>query len=204
MEEPILSEGKSWEVVSIDVESAYTGGGYPVDTTGYYTISVNGDTLVNSLTCKKILIAPKDEQRSSKTAVAYEHIWLLLVTDVADKPDGIMRVEWEVGSQHVGPFLECLPQCHSRHTLAAGIESVKEQYRLFFLHIGLQRYSKYGRKPPIQQLSVFFLTKIAQISHLNSFNSSRGRFISGADFLIDGGCTASYWYGDLQYLQTTH
>ena len=34
--------------------------------------------------------------------------------------------------------------------------------------------------------------------------SSRGRFISGADFLIDGGCTASYWYGDLQYLQTTH
>ena len=34
--------------------------------------------------------------------------------------------------------------------------------------------------------------------------SSRGRFISGADFLIDGGCTASYWYGDLKYLQTTH
>lgn len=34
--------------------------------------------------------------------------------------------------------------------------------------------------------------------------SSRGRFISGADFLIDGGTTASYWYGDLQYLKTTH
>jgi NAD(P)-dependent dehydrogenase (short-subunit alcohol dehydrogenase family) len=34
--------------------------------------------------------------------------------------------------------------------------------------------------------------------------SSRGRFISGADFLIDGGCTASYWYGDLQYLKATH
>lgn len=34
--------------------------------------------------------------------------------------------------------------------------------------------------------------------------SSRGRFITGADFLIDGGCTASYWYGDLQYLQATH
>ncbi len=34
--------------------------------------------------------------------------------------------------------------------------------------------------------------------------SSRGRFITGADFLIDGGCTASYWYGDLQYLKTTH
>lgn len=34
--------------------------------------------------------------------------------------------------------------------------------------------------------------------------SSRGRFISGTDVLIDGGCTASYWYGDLQYLKATH
>ena len=34
--------------------------------------------------------------------------------------------------------------------------------------------------------------------------SSRGRFISGTDILIDGGTTASYWYGDLQYLNKTH
>lgn len=34
--------------------------------------------------------------------------------------------------------------------------------------------------------------------------SSRGRFITGTDILIDGGTTASYWYGDLQYLQSTH
>lgn len=34
--------------------------------------------------------------------------------------------------------------------------------------------------------------------------SSRGRFISGTDILIDGGSTASYWYGDLQYLKATH
>lgn len=34
--------------------------------------------------------------------------------------------------------------------------------------------------------------------------SSRGRFISGSDFLIDGGTTASYWYGDQQYLKATH
>jgi NAD(P)-dependent dehydrogenase (short-subunit alcohol dehydrogenase family) len=34
--------------------------------------------------------------------------------------------------------------------------------------------------------------------------SSRGKFISGADFLIDGGTTASYFYGDLQYLKKTH
>lgn len=34
--------------------------------------------------------------------------------------------------------------------------------------------------------------------------SNRGRWISGSDFLIDGGTTASYWYGDLQYLKATH
>ncbi|MBQ6330977.1 MAG: SDR family oxidoreductase [Kiritimatiellae bacterium] len=34
--------------------------------------------------------------------------------------------------------------------------------------------------------------------------SSRGRWITGSDFLIDGGTTASYFYGDLQYLKTTH
>ena len=34
--------------------------------------------------------------------------------------------------------------------------------------------------------------------------SSRGKFISGADFLMDGGTTASYWFGDLQYLKKTH
>lgn len=34
--------------------------------------------------------------------------------------------------------------------------------------------------------------------------SKRGRFITGADILIDGGTTASYWYGDLQYLKATH
>ncbi|MBP1763774.1 MAG: family oxidoreductase [Firmicutes bacterium] len=34
--------------------------------------------------------------------------------------------------------------------------------------------------------------------------SKRGRFITGSDYLIDGGTTASYWYGDLQYLKETH
>jgi len=34
--------------------------------------------------------------------------------------------------------------------------------------------------------------------------SSRSRWITGADFLIDGGTTASYFYGDLQYLKATH
>lgn len=34
--------------------------------------------------------------------------------------------------------------------------------------------------------------------------SEKGRFITGSDFLIDGGTTASYFYGDLQYLKKTH
>jgi len=34
--------------------------------------------------------------------------------------------------------------------------------------------------------------------------SSKGKWITGSDFLIDGGTTASYWYGDLQYLKATH
>lgn len=31
--------------------------------------------------------------------------------------------------------------------------------------------------------------------------SDKAGFISGIDVLADGGCTAAYWYGDLQYLQ---
>lgn len=31
--------------------------------------------------------------------------------------------------------------------------------------------------------------------------SDRAAFITGSDILADGGCTAAYWYGDLQYLQ---
>ena len=48
-----------------------------------------------------------------------------------------------------------------------------------------------GTPDEVRDLAEFLLT-------------SRGRFISGADILIDGGTTASYWYGDLQYLKKTH
>ena len=67
---PVLSEGKSWEVATISWD--YENFPNSNDTTGYYTVYVCGDTIVNNLTCKKIEIVPKGNQKSSKTAVAYE------------------------------------------------------------------------------------------------------------------------------------
>lgn len=44
-----------------------------------------------------------------------------------------------------------------------------------------------------------------EVGELGEFlMSHKGRFMTGTDFLIDGGTTASYWYGELQYLKTTH
>lgn len=37
-----------------------------------------------------------------------------------------------------------------------------------------------------------------------TYTKGMNNFISGTDILIDGGTTASYWYGDLQYLKQTH
>ena len=43
---------------------------------------------------------------------------------------------------------------------------------------------------------------VDEIAELCSFlMDSRASFITGVDVLADGGCTAAYWYGDLQYLQ---
>lgn len=44
-----------------------------------------------------------------------------------------------------------------------------------------------------------------EVGELGEFlMSHKGRFMTGTDFLIDGGTTASYWFGELQYLKTTH
>ena len=43
---------------------------------------------------------------------------------------------------------------------------------------------------------------VDEIAELANFMmGENGGFISGADFLMDGGATASYWYGDLSYMQ---
>ena len=50
-------------------------------------------------------------------------------------------------------------------------------------------------------LSMSLLT-VTPASHI--LLGEHAKFITGTDLLIDGGCTASYWYGDLQYLKATH
>lgn len=67
---PVLSEGKSWEVARLSHNPV--DGKATMDTINIYTLSVSGDTIINNLTCKKILIVSEDSQESSKTAVAYE------------------------------------------------------------------------------------------------------------------------------------
>lgn len=88
---PVLSEGKSWEVATISWD--YENFPNSNDTTGYYTVYVCGDTIVNNLTCKKIEIVPKCNQNSSKTAVAYEKdgkVWNV-------KNDGEMVLIFDIG-----------------------------------------------------------------------------------------------------------
>ena len=87
---PILSEGKSWEVATVSWD--YENFPNSNDTTGYYTISVCGDTIVNNLACKKIEIVANNNSQSSRTAIAYEEdgkVWnvredgeLVLIFDI--------------------------------------------------------------------------------------------------------------------------
>jgi NAD(P)-dependent dehydrogenase (short-subunit alcohol dehydrogenase family) len=41
--------------------------------------------------------------------------------------------------------------------------------------------------------------EVANVAEL--LMSDKGAFITGSDFLVDGGTTASYWYGDLSYMR---
>ena len=88
---PVLSEGKSWEVATISWD--YENFPNSNDTTGYYTVSICGDTIVNNLTCKKIEIVAKDNQKSPKTSVAYEKdgkVWNV-------NSEGEMKLIFDIG-----------------------------------------------------------------------------------------------------------
>ena len=54
----------------------------------------------------------------------------------------------------------------------------------------------YGRHLVIGDISAEHAEAVAK-------DLNNAGFITGADFLIDGGTTASYWYGDLQYMRDT-
>ena len=46
---PVLSEGKVWRYATVNRYER-------TDTTGYYNVTVSGDTIVNHFVCKKILV----------------------------------------------------------------------------------------------------------------------------------------------------
>ncbi len=58
------------------------------------------------------------------TAVAHQHVRLLARYQLADKGDGLLGMHRQVGRHYLGNSLEGLPQCHGRHALATGKESV--------------------------------------------------------------------------------
>lgn len=62
---PVLSENKVWLYATINRYER-------TDTTGFYKITVSGDTIVNHLVCKKILVQNKNGQYPVQIFVAYE------------------------------------------------------------------------------------------------------------------------------------
>ena len=61
------------------------------------------------------------------TAIANQEVWLLTVNQFTNKPDSLFRVYRQVRRDNVCLALESLFQCNSRHALATGKETVKEQ-----------------------------------------------------------------------------
>lgn len=66
---PVLTIGKVWEVGTFNSYDWYDGSR---SETGRYYVAVDGDTIVNGLDCKKVVIAPSDGLQPSRTFVARE------------------------------------------------------------------------------------------------------------------------------------
>lgn len=59
-----------------------------------------------------------------------------------------------------------------------------------------------GYRTMIQKMPVGRAGTVDEIGALCAFLlGPEAGFITGVDILADGGCTAAYWYGELQYLQ---
>ena len=62
---PVLSEGKVWRYATVNRYER-------TDTTGYYKVTVSGDTIVNHFVCKKILVQNENGLYPCQTFVSYE------------------------------------------------------------------------------------------------------------------------------------
>lgn len=62
---PVLSENKVWRYATVNRYERS-------DTTGYYNVTVSGDTIVNHFVCKKILVQNENGLYPCQTFVAYE------------------------------------------------------------------------------------------------------------------------------------
>lgn len=87
---PVLTTGKVWEVGTFN---CYDWDDGSPSETGRYYVAVDGDTIVNGLDCKKIVIAPSDGLQPSRTFVAREEggkVWRV-------KDDGTEVLLFDIG-----------------------------------------------------------------------------------------------------------
>ena len=87
---PVLTTGKVWEVGTFNHYDWHDGSR---SETGRYNVAVDGDTIVNGLDCKKIVIAPSDGLQPSRTFVAREEggkVWRV-------KDDGTEVLLFDIG-----------------------------------------------------------------------------------------------------------
>lgn len=92
---PVLSEGKVWRYATVNRYER-------TDTTGYYNVTVSGDTIVNHFVCKKILVQNENGLYPCQTFVAYED-----GGKVYKVKDNVFTLLFDIGLQK-GDYIENL------------------------------------------------------------------------------------------------
>ena len=85
MFKPVLTTGKVWEVGTFNRYDWHDGSR---SETGRYYVAVDGDTIVNGLDCRKVVIAPSDGLQPSRTFVAREEggkVWRVKNESIKNK-----------------------------------------------------------------------------------------------------------------------
>lgn len=94
---PVLSEGKVWRYATVNRYER-------TDTTGYYNVTVSGDTIVNHFVCKKILVQNENGLYPCQTFVAYED-----GGKVYKVKDDVFTLLFDIGLQK-GDYIDNLAQ----------------------------------------------------------------------------------------------